>query len=84
MGVKVVVGILYKKKLVVVLEYECEVLYDQLVVEYECIVGGVDSVLDIGVVDEKIDLVYICSKFIEVLVQVLVWCGCYKNILLQF
>lgn len=28
MGVKVVVGILYKKKLVVVLEYECEVLYD--------------------------------------------------------
>lgn len=80
MGAKAAVGILHKKKLAAAPEHEREALHDQLAAEHERIAGGVDSALDIGVVDEKIDPAHTRSKLTEALAQAPARRGRHKNI----
>ena len=55
MGAKAAVGILHKEDPGGHPEHEREALHEQLAAEHERIAGGVDSAIDIGVVDGKID-----------------------------
>src|ERR1700720_87799 len=80
MGAKAAVGILHKKKLAAAPEHEREALHDELAAEHERIAGGVDSAIDIGVVDEKIDPAHTRSKLTEALAQAPARRGRHKNI----
>jgi acetyl-CoA/propionyl-CoA carboxylase carboxyl transferase subunit len=80
MGAKAAVGILHKKKLAAAADHEREALHDQLAAEHERIAGGVDSAIEIGVVDEKIDPSHTRSKLTEALAQAPARRGRHKNI----
>jgi acetyl-CoA/propionyl-CoA carboxylase carboxyl transferase subunit len=54
MGAKAAVGILHKKKLAAAADHERDALHE-LAAEHGRIAGGVDSAIEIGVVDDKID-----------------------------
>ncbi|GAT09019.1 propionyl-CoA carboxylase subunit beta [Mycobacterium sp. IS-1590] len=81
MGAKAAVGILHKKKLAAVEDpAEREALHEELAVEHEKIAGGVDSAIDIGVVDEKIDPAHTRSKLTQALAEAPARRGRHKNI----
>ena len=80
MGAKAAVGILHKRKLAATPEHEREALHDELAAEHERIAGGVDSAIDIGVVDEKIDPSHTRSKLTEALAAAPARRGRHKNI----
>ena len=80
MGAKAAVGILHKRKLAAVPDHEREALHDELAEEHERLAGGVDSAIDIGVVDEKIDPAHTRSKLTEALAQAPARRGRHKNI----
>ncbi len=80
MGAKAAVGILHKKKLAAAPDHEREALHNQLADEHERITGGVDSAIDMGVVDEKIDPAHTRSKLTEALAQAPARRGRHKNI----
>jgi acetyl-CoA/propionyl-CoA carboxylase carboxyl transferase subunit len=80
MGAKAAVGILHKKKLAAVPEDQREALHEKLAAEHERIAGGVDSAIDIGVVDEKIDPAHTRSKITEALAEAPARRGRHKNI----
>ncbi len=69
MGAKAAVGILHKRKLAAAPEHEREALHEQLAAEHERIAGGVDSAIEIGVVDEKIDPAHTRSKLTHALAE---------------
>lgn len=80
MGAKAAVGILHKKKLAAAADHERDALHDELAAEHERLAGGVDSALDIGVVDEKIDPAHTRSKLTEALAAAPARRGRHKNI----
>ncbi len=80
MGAKAAVGILHKKKLAATPEHEREALHEELAAEHERIAGGVDSAIDIGVVDEKIDPAHTRSKLTQALAETPHRRGRHKNI----
>ncbi len=70
MGAKAAVGILHKKKLAAAAQdHEREALHEELAAEHERIAGGVDSAIEIGVVDEKIDPAHTRSKLTQALAE---------------
>jgi acetyl-CoA/propionyl-CoA carboxylase carboxyl transferase subunit len=80
MGAKAAVGILHKKKLAAAPDDEREALHEELAAEHERIAGGVDSAIEIGVVDEKIDPAHTRSKLTQVLAEAPARRGRHKNI----
>jgi acetyl-CoA/propionyl-CoA carboxylase carboxyl transferase subunit len=80
MGAKAAVGILHKKKLAATPEHEREALHEELAAEHERIAGGVDSAIEIGVVDEKIDPAHTRSKLTQALAEAPHRRGRHKNI----
>lgn len=81
MGAKAAVGILHKKKLAAVEDpEEREKLHEELAKEHEKIAGGVDSAIEIGVVDEKIDPAHTRSKVTQALAEAPSRRGRHKNI----
>ncbi|OAN37714.1 acyl-CoA carboxylase subunit beta [Mycolicibacterium iranicum] len=80
MGAKAAVGILHKKKLAAAAPEEREALHEALAVEHEKIAGGVDSAIEIGVVDEKIDPAHTRSKLTQALAEAPARRGRHKNI----
>jgi acetyl-CoA/propionyl-CoA carboxylase carboxyl transferase subunit len=80
MGAKAAVGILHKKKLAATAEDEREALHDKLAEEHERLAGGVDSAIEIGVVDEKIDPAHTRSKLSQALAEAPARRGRHKNI----
>lgn len=80
MGAKAAVGILHKKKLAATPEHEREALHDELAAEHERIAGGVDSAIEIGVVDEKIDPAHTRSRLTQALAEAPARRGRHKNI----
>lgn len=80
MGAKAAVGILHKKKLAAAADEEREALHNALAQEHERIAGGVDSAIDIGVVDEKIDPAHTRSKLTQALALAPARRGRHKNI----
>ncbi len=80
MGAKAAVGILHKKKLAAAADHEREALHNALADEHERIAGGVDSAIDIGVVDEKIDPAHTRSKLTQALAEAPARRGRHKNI----
>jgi acetyl-CoA/propionyl-CoA carboxylase carboxyl transferase subunit len=80
MGAKAAVGILHKKKLAAAPDHEREALHDELAAEHERIAGGVDSAIEIGVVDEKIDPAHTRSKLTQALAEAPARRGRHKNI----
>src|SRR6516165_2575029 len=80
MCVKAAVGILHKKKLTAAPEDEREALHEELAAEHERIAGGVDSAIEIGVVDEKIDPAHTRSALTKALAQAPARRGRHKNI----
>jgi acetyl-CoA/propionyl-CoA carboxylase carboxyl transferase subunit len=80
MGAKAAVGILHKKKLAATPEDEREALHEELAAEHERIAGGVDSAIEIGVVDEKIDPAHTRSKLTQALAEAPARRGRHKNI----
>ncbi len=80
MGAKAAVGILHKKKLAAAPEDEREALHEELAAEHERIAGGVDSAIEIGVVDEKIDPAHTRSKLTQALAEAPARRGRHKNI----
>src|SRR5690242_10662364 len=83
MGAKAAVGILHKRKLAAVEDaVEREALHEELALEHERIAGGVDSAIEIGVVDEKIDPAHTRSKITQALAEAPARRGRHKNIAL--
>ncbi|MBN9635668.1 MAG: acyl-CoA carboxylase subunit beta [Actinobacteria bacterium] len=83
MGAKAAVGILHKRKLTAVEDAaEREALHEELALEHERIAGGVDSAIEIGVVDEKIDPAHTRSKITQALAEAPARRGRHKNIAL--
>ncbi|MUL65236.1 propionyl-CoA carboxylase subunit beta [Mycobacterium sp. CBMA 234] len=83
MGAKAAVGILHKRKLAAVEDAaERDALHEELALEHERIAGGVDSAIDIGVVDEKIDPAHTRSKITQALAEAPARRGRHKNIAL--
>ena len=80
MGAKAAVGILHKKKLAAAPEHEREALHEELAAEHERIAGGVDSAIEIGVVDEKIDPAHTRSMLTQALAEAPARRGRHKNI----
>jgi acetyl-CoA/propionyl-CoA carboxylase carboxyl transferase subunit len=80
MGAKAAVGILHKRKLAAAPEDEREALHEELAAEHERIAGGVDSAIEIGVVDEKIDPSHTRSKLTQALAEAPARRGRHKNI----
>jgi acetyl-CoA/propionyl-CoA carboxylase carboxyl transferase subunit len=80
MGAKAAVGILHKKKLAATPDHEREALHEELALEHERIAGGVDSAIELGVVDEKIDPAHTRSKLTQVLAEAPSRRGRHKNI----
>jgi len=80
MGAKAAVGILHKKKLAATPDHEREALHEELAAEHERIAGGVDSAIEIGVVDEKIDPAHTRSKLTQALAEAPQRRGRHKNI----
>ncbi len=80
MGAKAAVGILHKKKLAATAHEEREALHEELAVEHEKLAGGVDSAIDIGVVDAKIDPAHTRSVLTQALAEAPARRGRHKNI----
>jgi acetyl-CoA/propionyl-CoA carboxylase carboxyl transferase subunit len=80
MGAKAAVGILHKKKLAAAPDDERAALHEELAAEHERIAGGVDSAIEIGVVDEKIDPAHTRSKLTQALAEAPQRRGRHKNI----
>lgn len=80
MGAKAAVGILHKRTLAAAADHERDALHEELAAEHERLAGGVDSAIEIGVVDEKIDPAHTRSKLTEALAQAPVGRGRHKNI----
>jgi acetyl-CoA/propionyl-CoA carboxylase carboxyl transferase subunit len=80
MGAKAAVGILHKKTLAATPEHEREALHEELAAEHERIAGGVDSAIELGVVDEKIDPAHTRSKLTQALAETPHRRGRHKNI----
>lgn len=80
MGAKAAVGILHKRTLAATPDHEREALHDELAAEHERIAGGVDSAIEIGVVDEKIDPAHTRSKLTQALAEAPARRGRHKNI----
>jgi acetyl-CoA/propionyl-CoA carboxylase carboxyl transferase subunit len=80
MGARAAVGILHKRRLAAAADHEREALHDELAAEHERIAGGVDSAIDIGVVDEKIDPAHTRSKLTQALAEAPARRGRHKNI----
>jgi acetyl-CoA/propionyl-CoA carboxylase carboxyl transferase subunit len=80
MGAKAAVGILHKKKLAAAPDHERDALHEELALEHERITGGVDSAIELGVVDEKIDPAHTRSKLTQVLAEAPSRRGRHKNI----
>lgn len=80
MGAKAAVGILHKKKLAAAADHERDALHEELAAEHERIAGGVDSAIEIGVVDEKIDPAHTRSKLTQALAEAPTRRGRHKNI----
>ena len=80
MGAKAAVGILHKKKLAAAADDERDALHEELAAEHERIAGGVDSAIEIGVVDEKIDPAHTRSKLTQALAEAPTRRGRHKNI----
>jgi acetyl-CoA/propionyl-CoA carboxylase carboxyl transferase subunit len=81
MGAKAAVGILHKRKLAAVEDAaERDALHEELALEHERIAGGVDSAVEIGVVDEKIDPAHTRSALAQALAEAPTRRGRHKNI----
>jgi acetyl-CoA/propionyl-CoA carboxylase carboxyl transferase subunit len=80
MGAKAAVGILHKRKLAAAAPEEREALHEELAAEHERIAGGVDSAIEIGVVDEKIDPSHTRSRVTQALAEAPARRGRHKNI----
>jgi len=80
MGAKAAVGILHKKKLAAAPEHEREALHEELAAEHEALAGGVDSAIDIGVVDAKIDPAHTRGALTQALAEAPPRRGRHKNI----
>ncbi len=80
MGAKAAVGILHKKKLAAAPEHERDALHEELAIEHERIAGGVDSAIEIGVVDAKIDPAQTRSVLTQALAEAPARRGRHKNI----
>src|SRR3954469_8722386 len=74
------VATLHKKKLAAAPADEREALHMQLADEHERIAGGVDSAIEIGVVDEKIDPAHTPRKLTQALAEAPQRRGRHKNI----
>ncbi|CAM3394396.1 acyl-CoA carboxylase subunit beta [Mycobacterium frederiksbergense] len=80
MGAKAAVGILHKRKLAAAADHERDALHEELAAEHERIAGGVDSAIDIGVVDAKIDPAHTRSVITQALAEAPARRGRHKNI----
>jgi acetyl-CoA/propionyl-CoA carboxylase carboxyl transferase subunit len=80
MGAKAAVGILHKRKLAAAAPEDREALHEELAAEHERIAGGVDSAIDIGVVDAKIDPAHTRSVVTQALAEAPARRGRHKNI----
>ena len=80
MGAKAAVGILHKKKLAAAADDEREALHEELAAEHERIAGGVDSAIEIGVVDAKIEPSQTRSVLTQALAEAPHRRGRHKNI----
>ncbi len=80
MGAKPAVGILHKRTLAAAAAEDREALHDQLAAEHERIAGGVDSAIEIGVVDAKIDPSHTRSVLTQALAEAPARRGRHKNI----
>ncbi len=80
MGAKAAVGILHKRKLAAAPDHEREALHEELAAEHERIAGGVDSAIEIGVVDAKIDPAQTRSVLTQALAEAPARRGRHKNI----
>ena len=80
MGAKAAVGILHKKKLAAAAPEEREALHEELADEHERLAGGVDSAIEIGVVDAKIDPAHTRSVLTQALAEAPARRGRHKNI----
>lgn len=80
MGAKPAVGILHKRTLAAAAPEDREALHEQLAAEHERIAGGVDSAIEIGVVDAKIDPPHTRSVLTQALAEAPARRGRHKNI----
>jgi len=80
MGAKAAVGILHKRKLAAAPDHEREALHDELADEHDRIAGGVDSAIELGVVDDKIDPAHTRSVLTQALAEAPARRGRHKNI----
>jgi acetyl-CoA/propionyl-CoA carboxylase carboxyl transferase subunit len=80
MGAKAAVGILHKRALAAAPDHERDALHDQLAAEHEAIAGGVDSAIEIGVVDQKIEPSQTRSVITQALAEAPARRGRHKNI----
>jgi acetyl-CoA/propionyl-CoA carboxylase carboxyl transferase subunit len=80
MGAKAAVGILHKKTLAAAPAESREALHEELAAEHERIAGGVDSAIEIGVVDAKIDPAHTRSVLTQALAEAPARRGRHKNI----
>jgi acetyl-CoA/propionyl-CoA carboxylase carboxyl transferase subunit len=80
MGAKPAVGILHKRTLAAAAPEDREALHEQLAAEHERIAGGVDSAIEIGVVDAKIDPAHTRSVLTQALAEAPARRGRHKNI----
>jgi acetyl-CoA/propionyl-CoA carboxylase carboxyl transferase subunit len=80
MGAKPAVGILHKRTLAAAAPEDREALHEELAIEHERIAGGVDSAIEIGVVDAKIDPPHTRSVLTQALAEAPARRGRHKNI----
>ena len=80
MGAKPAVGILHKRTLAAAAPEDREALHEQLAAEHERTAGGVDSAIEIGVVDAKIDPQHTRSVLTQALAEAPARGGRHKNI----
>lgn len=80
MGAKPAVGILHKRTLAAAAPEDREALHEELAIEHERIAGGVDSAIEIGVVDAKIDPSHTRSVLTQALAEAPARRGRHKNI----
>jgi acetyl-CoA/propionyl-CoA carboxylase carboxyl transferase subunit len=80
MGAKAAVGILHKRTLAAAAPEDRDALHEEPALEHERIAGGVDSAVEIGVVDEKIDPAHTRSVVTQALAEAPARRGRHKNI----
>jgi acetyl-CoA/propionyl-CoA carboxylase carboxyl transferase subunit len=80
LGAKPAVANLHKRGLPAAPDDAPEALHEELAAEHERIAGGVDSAIEIGVVDEKIDPAHTRSRLTQALAEAPARRGRHKNI----